>query len=330
MAWIKPGVLVAGTRPSAIPRIAEEELPGVDIALGGFYIDVLPYPNEPGALPTIHITQEESERLCRVRGKRLCTELEWERACKGPDNTQYEYGDVFREGVCAEPRRRGDAAKIPLGTRSACVSGFWVKEMHGGVREWTSSPFGRGDERGQVALRGGVDEDLRIGTRCARAFPMAKGKKSPEVGFRCCQGPENTQTVDLKVRMGPAFEHVSRSETPTPPVKHADEAACGPPTRPQPCILSAKWKWRPAGNVELYVAAGCVGKPRDARCGVVVTTEDSGGRVLTQVDAGREMPEVVLVAGEERHLRMRGGDASGPFFRELVYVFGAVDVRAAR
>ena len=48
MAWIPAGALKAGTPPDKAPRIADEELPGSEVSMSAFYIDLLPYPNEPG------------------------------------------------------------------------------------------------------------------------------------------------------------------------------------------------------------------------------------------------------------------------------------------
>src|SRR5579883_2586174 len=81
MVWIPAGVLRAGSAPDEVPRVADAELPGTEIAIGGFYIDVLPYPDETGAIPTTNVTRDEAARLCDKQGKRLCSELEWERAC---------------------------------------------------------------------------------------------------------------------------------------------------------------------------------------------------------------------------------------------------------
>jgi hypothetical protein len=53
-------------------------------------------------------------------------------------------------------------------------------------------------------------------------------------------------------------------------------------------------------------------------------------QTLAQVDTGRSIPEVVLVAGADRHVRVRGGDAHGWFFREVTYDYGRVDVRNVR
>ena len=85
MVWIEAGALIAGTSPDQLPRIADEEMPGVQVVMHGFYIDQYPYPNESGAIQTTNVTRDEARSRCELIGKRLCTELEWERACKGPN-----------------------------------------------------------------------------------------------------------------------------------------------------------------------------------------------------------------------------------------------------
>ena len=96
MAFVPAGTLKAGTPLGKLPRVATEELPGTPIQMGAYYIDIYPYPNEPGAIPQPNVSRDEAKKLCAEKGKRLCTELEWERACKGPDNTTYEYGETYR------------------------------------------------------------------------------------------------------------------------------------------------------------------------------------------------------------------------------------------
>ena len=48
MVWIPSGPLVAGTPEGSLPRVADEEMPGEQVILKGYYIDVFPYPNEEG------------------------------------------------------------------------------------------------------------------------------------------------------------------------------------------------------------------------------------------------------------------------------------------
>src|SRR5258708_21612881 len=155
MVWISPGVLRAGTGLEEVPRIADAELPGVEVPLGGFYVDVLPWPNEAGAIPTTNVTREEAKRLCEGKSKRLCSELEWERACKGPDNARYEYGATYDPRVCGAGAPTDDAPPRPSGERPACRSAFGARDLHGGAREWTDSAWGRGSTRELGVLRAG-------------------------------------------------------------------------------------------------------------------------------------------------------------------------------
>jgi hypothetical protein len=313
-----------------VPNVAEADLPGVDMPLGGFYIDLLPWPNEAGAIPTTNVTRDEARRLCEEKHKRLCSELEWERACKGPDNTRYEYGALYDPGVCGVGIPAEGAARRPSGERAACRSGFGVREMHGGAWEWTDSTWGRGSTRPLGVLRGGNDVAGDLASRCANARAFSPDERSPSTGFRCCAGPRNEADVQLEVKTGPAFERTPRP-VPSPPLDALDGVACGPPLSPAPCSLSRAWTWRPAPNVELSVAGGCLGRDPNARCALAVSRA-SGERVqvLAQVDSGREIPEVVLVEGVERRIRVRGANIRGPFFREITFSYGRIFLKGVR
>ena len=101
--------------------VADAEMPGVDVPMSGFYVDLLPWPDEPGAIPTTNVARDEAERLCESKGKRLCSELEWERACKGPSNTPLRVRPRIRRaelriGASAETSSRrpsGDETGVP-------------------------------------------------------------------------------------------------------------------------------------------------------------------------------------------------------------------------
>ena len=127
------------------------------IELAGFYIDEFAYPNEAGAIPKTGMTRDEAAGLCAAQDKRLCTELEWERACKGPSNTTYEYGDSYRAAECT----MGRAGRLaPSGLRVACKSAFGVHDLHGGPWEWTASVWRRG---GDSHIGGRAWRQLRSG-----------------------------------------------------------------------------------------------------------------------------------------------------------------------
>jgi hypothetical protein len=329
MVWIPAGTVRAGSVLDDVPRVADAEMPGVDVALGGFYIDVLPFPDEPGAIPSTNVSRDEAATLCQSQGKRLCSELEWERACKGPDDSRYEYGATYDAHVCGTDL----TARRPSGELTACKSAFGVREMHGGPREWTDSPWNRGSaaraDGALGVLRGGNDAAGEVATRCAFARSMAPASHSPVTGFRCCAGPRNDDEVQLAVHTGVPFQKAEQNARNSPPLDALGGVSCGPPLSPTPCFLSRAWIWRPAPNVELSLGGGCIGHDPNARCALAVSRV-LGDRTdtLAQIDTGREIPEVVLVEGLDRRIRVRGADIRGQFFRELIFSYGRVDVKA--
>jgi formylglycine-generating enzyme len=328
MVWIATGVLRAGSPIDEVPRMAEAELPGVDVPLSGFYIDTLPWPDEAGAIPTTNVSHDEAERLCESKSKRLCTELEWERACKGPGNTRYEYGVSYDPRVCMTGQPAESSARKPSGANAACVSAFGAREMHGGPFEWTDSPWGRGGTKGLGVVRGGNDPAGEILSRCAVARPMSPMDRSPVTGFRCCAGPRNDPQVQLDVKVGVPFQKAEHTTQTSPPLDALGGVQCGPPLAPTPCTLSRAWIWRPTANVELSLAGGCVGRDPSARCALAVArTLGDRSETLAQIDTGREIPEVVLVEGMDRRIRVRGANMQGQFFREIIFSFGRVEVK---
>lgn len=330
MIWIPAGVLRAGTPVDRAPRVANEELPGTEIALGGFYIDALPYPNEAGAIPTAAVTRDEAASRCAQQNKRLCTELEWERACKGPENRVYEYGDAYRSTVCGTGTPVEQTAKKPSGERLACKSGFGVLEMHGGVWEWTDSVWARGGAaKGELAvLRGGNAAAGEIVGRCANAIGRAPSTKSATIGFRCCSGPRNEATVDLQLTQAPALERL-RPE----PTHRFDRAEGGaPPPVPAGPIERALrvWAWRPVPNEELRIVGQCWGEALPhVKCEALIVRPTSDPPLeLGHFDTGTALVDVAF-AGDSKTLRAVWLDALGRS-RILSYAYGRVDVGQAR
>lgn len=195
LVTIAPGTLVAGTPCQKTPRITNEELEGVSIQMGEFTIDTYPYPNDPAKPPMTGVTRDQAEALCKGRGRRLCTELEWERACKGPANTTYPYGDGFLASRCKGSTTLLSAA----GKYDECASAFGVKALYGAVWEWTVSEWGRGGPGGMAAVRGGGHANPSVRHRCANGQSRSPSETSADLGFRCCGGTTNPAAVHLQL-----------------------------------------------------------------------------------------------------------------------------------
>ena len=328
MAWVPPGTLKAGTAPGATPRIAEEELPGSNVELKGFYIDLLPWPNEHGAIPTTNVSRDDAQALCEQKGKRLCTELEWERACKGEQNTTYEYGADYKAATCGTGIPIEEAARRPTGDRPACKSAFGVLEMHGGAWEWTSSRWGRGSKEELGVLRGGNAALGELVGRCANGLARPPKQKSATMGFRCCAGPKNDAEVDLAQSTGPALVGITKTEA----LREVAALSGAPAAKvtASTWVAGAGWRWRPVANETLLVVSGCTWAPAPAQgsCAFGVLREPDRSVVIA-APTDRMIVDVAL-AGDRRKLRAVGFDSIGSYVRDLTYAVGVVDLGELR
>ena len=187
MLYVPGGPFVRGRLHAEPLSIASQAEPLAEVAkVEAFYIDRFEFPNRlkdkdgKPVRPVAKVTWEEADKTCRKLGKRLCTELEWEKACKGPANWIYSYGDEYKPEICG-----GDVDEpYVIGERESCVSGYGVADLSGGLREWTSTVAGsKGNRR---VVKGGLRGNPKRGTRCAFRVDEAATYADATLSFRCC------------------------------------------------------------------------------------------------------------------------------------------------
>ena len=196
MLYIAPGPFIMG-------RLNQEEGVGAEplaqvTEVYGFYIDRYEFPNttvdadgQP-VQPVARVTSAEAEKACAKVGKRLCTETEWEKACKGPMNFIYSYGDEFDLEMCG----KGVTHPHALGAKAHqyCVSGYSVADMSGNLREWTSTV--PGSKEGWRVVKGGHRTNVKKGSRCAFRGDERATFADTTLGFRCCLSLPDTPIGD--------------------------------------------------------------------------------------------------------------------------------------
>jgi hypothetical protein len=333
MVWIPPGVLIAGTPLDKLPRVADEEMAGEQVVMRGFYVDVFPYPDEVGAIPTTNVTQDEAHALCEAQGKRLCTELELERACKGPGNQTYEYGDAYKPAVCGTGVAR---TFVPNGVNTACQSGFDVHDLHGGVWSWTASQWKRDPGKaGLFTQRGGNGAAGELLGRCANGRGARADVRREDVGVRCCAGEPNSFEVVLSVTRGeplrwqPADDHLAPQLEKLVPPEVQDAARAGRPD--DHYRVERLWTWHPLGNEELVLGGGCV-RPggavtkSQAACGVVIARMRFDTAVSLSWVSSEWWQPTIAEAETPRELFLQGGDRNGAFRRRVSYAWGRIAV----
>jgi formylglycine-generating enzyme required for sulfatase activity len=158
-----------------------------------FWIDRYEYPNVEGQLPMVNVTWEEAANLCEARQMRLCTEGEWESACRGEERHLYGYGPQFEPGRCNTPVPSADGGWIrdhgtaPSGAFADCGGDNGARDLIGNVWEWTQGWYDA--DRGWRVVRGGswfhnvnfARADVRYGRY------LTDGYRLDLIGFRCCR-----------------------------------------------------------------------------------------------------------------------------------------------
>jgi formylglycine-generating enzyme len=316
MATIPAGRFRAGSRCYDVPRATDIELDHEEISLGEFSMDLYPFPNEPGKPAMVNVTWQQAKELCEARGKRLCTELEWERACKGPESTTYMWGDLYGKNQkdCAGQK------DLVTGQRPACKTKFGVMDMVGAGMEWTASDWERGTPSGHKVVRGARDDVVSwLSARCAHPRKRAPNEPQGDIGFRCCSGPQNSakvsmrpkrdQTLELSTSIDDAFASTLMKSMPKDHREIADvelsfdEVHRWHPVAAEEMVIG-RWRGQAAGGAPFYELAifkvcgnrawlaarmrgpvGSVGKPRE---------QTDPRRLSFEVKTGAQTGEVKL------------------------------------
>ncbi|MCB9714756.1 MAG: SUMF1/EgtB/PvdO family nonheme iron enzyme [Myxococcales bacterium] len=161
-----------------------------------------------GAIPQGYINQVQAADACDEAGKRLCTDLEWLRACQGASGSTYPWGNVAEPGRCNDARSMHPAieyfgtsdpwiwselghpclSQLPrslhvTGQHDGCISEDGALDMMGNLHEWTADPTG--------TFRGGFYVDTVInGPGCLYATTAHDVSHwDYSTGFRCCADP---------------------------------------------------------------------------------------------------------------------------------------------
>lgn len=178
--------------------------------VGPFCMDRYEAPNQAGQDPLVMESAVTAAAWCAARGKRLCTEDEWDTACEGPQKTTYPYGDTHVASRCNDDKiwkvvdeaalntwpsaaAQAEEKKLwqgaPSGSYPECVSSFGVFDLTGNIEEWVVRSQPHVNDYPHV-LKGCYWAGCYGGAkpRCGSTNPAhADGFLFYETGFRCCK-----------------------------------------------------------------------------------------------------------------------------------------------
>ncbi|MEC8050142.1 MAG: SUMF1/EgtB/PvdO family nonheme iron enzyme [Myxococcota bacterium] len=187
MVMIDAGPFWFGTRRNDPLRgFNDREAQNIDMET--FCVDRYEFPNKKGTMPRVNTTWAKARAACQRAGKRLCTEEEWERACKGPRSNRFPVGNRTVVGACnVSSPSSGPASVAPAGAFSGCKSAFGIVDMSGNVAEWTASSWKPGST--DKVVKGGSALQENLTGRCSSRINEVASRRSSTVGFRCCRDP---------------------------------------------------------------------------------------------------------------------------------------------
>jgi serine/threonine protein kinase len=187
MVYVPGGPFLFGSSQSDSDfNFGEIEQPQV-VPTKAFCIDKFESPNSQGSMPITDLTFIEAKKSCLSMGKHLCSEVEWEKACKGKESEKYPYGNTYDGALCNTQGRNGEQ-RLPMKTGSfeKCISSYGAFDLSGNVLELTTSAT----SDSPVAAKGGSSRSSSYQAKCSsRLFP-APDARDPYTGFRCCRTPK--------------------------------------------------------------------------------------------------------------------------------------------
>ena len=176
----------ACTPPKAMEQVEE--------ASRNFYTYLIPGKEKQ---PINFVVWTQAADYCKFRGKRLPTAPEWERAARGPNNSNFPWGNekpncqLANMKGCSNPPRLADVDTFPEGASAEGALHLagnlweWTSEYYSPARYTSKNPLTPPEPGKTIEIRGGglySDENM---LRAYRRKQIEPDKMGWDLGFRC-------------------------------------------------------------------------------------------------------------------------------------------------
>lgn len=148
--------------------------------------------------PVVFMAWDDATAYCSHVGKRLPSEVEWEKAARGDDARLWPWGNSWNE-EWLNSLESGYGRTTPVGAYPNGASPYGIADLAGNVWEWTATAYvadpheDSGDSSAEETfadsrvLRGGSWRTMANGTQTTYRKPAQPDYRRDTTGFRCAQ-----------------------------------------------------------------------------------------------------------------------------------------------
>ncbi|MDQ2624072.1 MAG: formylglycine-generating enzyme family protein [Actinomycetota bacterium] len=176
-----------------------------------YWLDGAP---EPGTEDhPVMLAWRGADAYARWVGKRLPTEVEWEKAASGGDGRRFPWGDEFDASrtLTWETRAMTGAVVEPISTRPSGASPYGVMQMAGHTEEWCEDDYGPHPDSTYTTV--GYGRGFKVLKGGASIFTQSHAR----IAYRCFEGPDVDDA--FFTFGGPTF----RCASSTPPISQEEQ-----------------------------------------------------------------------------------------------------------
>jgi formylglycine-generating enzyme required for sulfatase activity len=165
--------------------------------------DKVKFPDDANR-PVVGVTWSDADAYCRITGRRLPTEAEWERAARGENERKFPWGDSRpkpSQALFGQMTQFSYDILKPVGSYTSGEGPYGAFDQAGNVAEWVQDWYDGeyyregpeknppGPKTGQYKMiRGGSWSDMPIYLMSAsRTSKLPPDTRNAFIGFRCAQ-----------------------------------------------------------------------------------------------------------------------------------------------
>jgi formylglycine-generating enzyme required for sulfatase activity len=139
------------------------------------------FPPEEHHLPATNVSHEEAMEYAGWLGKKLPSEVQWEKAARGTDGRLFPWGNEF-DGSRCNSAESGLRTLLPVNSHPSGASPYGCVGMVGNVWEWTSTVWEPGSPL--IAKKGGCALNFEPLMHCSARFEDPPEMRLRWAGFR--------------------------------------------------------------------------------------------------------------------------------------------------